>query len=473
MCTCGAICCLCTAIASFALLFGTLLVPAVHNVAVVTVHTHLSGLPLVLANLLFTGRHFAYCMGDYVVCVKDQVASDTQHIYGYEAGVGMMVPPAIRDPVNGHGLLPIFFSHEAYVAITHSAKASRPPDMFVFSNKSALPPGVLPDLEPDILLNFNTGTKEHSARRQLLADALPALAQKQTVEPVFSVPAGVKASDAAVLGQSFAGLRYLSLKRAVFDTVALNLFKWLYGIDVQDLLAEHFEYDTLLAPAALGVPVLPAAGKKMASIRKKFFDRVVTSDVGKGFIAEAEKRGMDGMKRIDEMVWITMFAGYGGTSNLAFETVKFILKHPAKHVKLFKQDKHSFILESARLHPPVGGMNPISFENATSFTFRTGRTLKVEPGNIGLVWVSGANKDPKVFKDDAKVFKPGRSNAERLLSWNNEWGLFSSCETVAGCPAAPRGCPGTFLSARITTAVVNFFVGGIEEALRAEGNTDL
>jgi hypothetical protein len=467
ICTCGALCCLCTVLASLALLFSALLVPAIENVAVVTVHTHLSGLPFFLANLLLTGRHFAYCMGDYVVCVKDQVSSDMQQIYGYEAGVGMMVPPASRDPV------PIFFSHEAYAAIAHSSKASRPPDMFVMANKTALPPGALPDLEPDILLNFNTGTKEHSARRQLLADALPALAQKQTIEPVFSVPDGVKASDAAVFGQSFAGLRYLSLKRAVFDTVALNLFNWLYGIDVQDLLSEHFEYDTLLAPSALGIPVLATAGQKMASIRKKFFDRVVASQVGKGFIAEAEKRGMDGMKRIDEMVWITMFAGYGGTSNLAMETVKFILKDPAKHVKLFKKDKHAFILESARLHPPVGGMNPISFENATSFTFRTARTLKVEPGSIGMLWISGANKDPKVFKDDAKAFKPGRLNAERLLSWNNEWGLFSSCETVAGCPAAPRGCPGTFLSARIVTAVVNFFVEGIEEALKAEGNTDL
>ena len=27
-----------------------------------------------------------------------------------------------------------------------------------------------------------------------------------------------------------------------------------------------------------------------------------------------------------------------------------------------------------------------------------------------------------------------------------EWGDFKSCPSVAGCPAAPRGCPGTFLS---------------------------
>ena len=28
--------------------------------------------------------------------------------------------------------------------------------------------------------------------------------------------------------------------------------------------------------------------------------------------------------RLDEMVWIALFAGYGGTSNLAYETLRMI-----------------------------------------------------------------------------------------------------------------------------------------------------
>lgn len=105
-----------------------------------------------------------------------------------------------------------------------------------------------------------------------------------------------------------------------------------------------------------------------------------------------------------------------------------------------------------------------------------------------MILSSGANHDPKIFKEP-HVFKPGRENAERLLSWNNvawhshssfslvsltakglfgsvgswavvfqwfsrggeakEWRDFKSCPSVAGCAAAPRGCPGTFLSMHI------------------------
>eukprot|EP01052_Picozoa_sp_SAG31_P025489 SAG31_NODE_2236_length_6119_cov_15.764784_7_plen_90_part_00 len=75
---------------------------------------------------------------------------------------------------------------------------------------------------------------------------------------------------------------------------------------------------------------------------------------------------------------------------------------------------------------------------------------------------TGANTDPTVFGDDATDFNPSRENLERIMTWNNEIGAIRTCATAAGCEVAPRGCPGTHLALRISTAVVEFFVEGIE-----------
>merc|ERR1719215_1206202 len=164
-----------------------------------------------------------------------------------------------------------------------------------------------------------------------------------------------------------------------------------------------------------------------------------------------------------------MFAGYGGTGNLAMETLKMILKDPAKYTALFRKDKKAFMLEAARVYPPVGGMNAFAYRKELTFHFQghDGKPLRkpktVVPGDVGIIFTSTANQDPLIFADPGS-FIPGRANADKLLSWNNEVGEFGKCKTVAGCPEAPRGCPGTFLSYRIATRAVEFFVDGIEEA---------
>ena len=75
------------------------------------------------------------------------------------------------------------------------------------------------------------------------------------------------------------------------------------------------------------------------------------------------------------------------------------------------------------------------------------------------IW-QGSNKDPSLFEEPL-AFRPGRKNALRLLTWNNELRDIRACPTAAGCDAAPRGCMGTHLSLRVATAVVEFFVSGL------------
>ncbi|CAK9015418.1 Uncharacterized protein SCF082_LOCUS12748 [Durusdinium trenchii] len=443
---CAFSCCLLVTLSVPLLLFATLLVPEISSAFYRAQVSYFDGTGLLVAGLISTGRHFTYCLGDYLGCVKDQFAKELTETFSWETGVGLVAIFAPSMAYHGDKVGTIYFSHEEYRRWAYDPAAGRPPDMMVASNKTSLPAGVLPDLSPSILLNFDTGSEEHTARRQLLADGLPALAYGAKL-PGFMAPQHVSPSDG-------------SKKAAVFDTIGYNLFRSLFGVDVAEVLPAIFEYDATFTPAVLGAPLLGFQGRKLAEIRASVMRKVEQGDVARKFMELAEERGMPGKERLDEMVWIALFAGYGGTSNLAYETLKMIQKDP-KLVKLFRADPDAFMLEAARVRPPVGGMNPVQYRNSTKISFSSiGKIWNAKTGELAMLLSSGANRDPQVFKNPHD-FVPGRENAERLLSWNNEWGDFKSCPSVAGCPAAPRGCPGTFLSMNLAKQTVAFFIDKI------------
>jgi len=442
MCAFGAGCITFVFLSTLLLLFGALLVPQIsrefHRASI----AHLPDTGIFLTGLVSTGRHFTYCLGDYLGCVKDELAAELVETFTWETGIALQAIFAPSLAYHGDKVATLYFSHAAYKSWAHDPAAGRPPDMMVGSNKSSLPEGVLPTLSPDVLLNFDTGSAEHTARRKLLADGLPGLAQDFKVD--FAAPPGA-GNDG-------------SNKRSVFDTVGFNLFRSLFGVNTADELGLMFEYDGTFTPAVLGAPILAFQGRRLAEIRSIIMKKVKSGDVAKSFIALAIDRGMDGEQRLDEMVWIALFAGYGGTGNLAYETLRLILKDPGYYVPLFHKDPDAFMLEAARVKPPVGGMNPSQYRKPTQIQFPSiAKTWTAKPGDLSMLLSSGANMDPAVFKNPEK-FIPGRENAERLLSWNNEWSAFKSCDTVAGCPAAPRGCPGTFLSMKLARDTVAHFL---------------
>ncbi|OLP87424.1 hypothetical protein AK812_SmicGene31349 [Symbiodinium microadriaticum] len=442
MCACGAGCIVASSLLIFAGLFGCLLVPEISREFHKASMTHFTGTGIFISGLISTGRHFTYCLGDYLGCVKDEIATELIETFTWETGIGLGAVFAPSMAFHGDKVGTVHFSHSAYKSWAHDAAAGRPADMMVASNKTSLPPGVLPDLSPDILLNFDTGSAEHTARRKLLADALPGLGQEFQLD--FQVPPGTSVDG--------------SSKRAVFDTVGFNLFRALFGVDVGAELGIIFEYDGTFTAAVLGGPVLAFQGRRLSEIRSTVMKKVEAGEIARNFIALATERGMSGKQRLDEMVWIALFAGYGGTGNLAYETLRLILKDPGLYVPMFQRDADAFMLEAARIKPPVGGMNPAQFRKSTQIHFNSiGKTWTAREGELTMMLSSGANHDPSVFKD-ADKFIPGRENAERLLSWNNEWGAFKTCDTVAGCPAAPRGCPGTFLSMKLARETVAAFV---------------
>jgi len=444
--------------------FGALFHPSVEDATFKWVNDNLSGLPFVIGNYVLIIRHFAFCAGDYIGCVKQESSQNFGMTFGWKDGKGVMPLLSL-----GSYESPVHFSHAEYKKIAYDPKAGRPSWALFTSLISKLPEGVM--TSPDLMIQFDTGSAEHTARRQLLSDGVPALAFDH-VGPAMVVPPGVSASDAAVFGHPLSGLQPFllatplggKLKRSVFDMLALNLYKGMFGIDITTELDAHAEHDGMIAGVALGTPLTAAQGKRLAEIKQLIMDKMLVSDVGKSFMAIAKERGMNGPERLHELLWIASFAGYGGSGNLCFYTVKHVLKKPAEYVKLFRSNPEAFVLESARLYPPVAGMNPFAVRKEETMKFANGRTLHVKNDTAGLIFTSNANMDPQVF-DEPDEFRPGRDHALKVLSWNNEVGDFRKCATPAGCPEAPRACPGMHLSIRLVIKVVEFFVGGIEKGL--------
>ena len=137
-----------------------LLIPSVEREVFRFSHTHLVGDALAVANAVITARHFVFCMGDYLWCVKDLIIDDLVSVYGWDAGVGVGSIPSM-----GVSEAPVYFSHAQYSSVAYDPRAGRPMDALCLTNRSDLPLGILPDRDPILMLNCDTGSQEHIAPR--------------------------------------------------------------------------------------------------------------------------------------------------------------------------------------------------------------------------------------------------------------------------------------------------------------------
>ena len=48
--------------------------------------------------------------------------------------------------------------------------------------------------------------------------------------------------------------------------------------------------------------------------------------------------------------------------------------YPTKHKRLFLEDEDAYMLEAARIYPPVAGMNPAIAKADTTITLANGKT---------------------------------------------------------------------------------------------------
>ena len=179
------------------------------------------------------------------------------------------------------------------------------------------------------------------------------------------------------------------------------------------------------------------------------------SEVGKKVIATSIKRNFspeDAEGMLVQLVDGTMFAGLLGTGHLTQKTIERIRKDVPTQGALWEKNKDAYLLESARVDPPVTSVTAVLGDSRTfdvaSGTSGSGKAkVTLEKGSTMQLVISSANIDPNVFGgptrsvERAREFDPSRDKEEldKILSWNGVHGKL-------GSPMAPRGCLGHHLS---------------------------
>ena len=134
----------------------------------------------------------------------------------------------------------------------------------------------------------------------------------------------------------------------------------------------------------------------------------------------------DAVEALQQVVDGFMFAGLLGTTHLATHTLDRIRSDPALYVPMYRADPEAFLLESARVDPPVTSVTAVLGEDkwidvASGYRFTGTRRTKLSKGTTVQLTLSTANKDPKVFgghansKFHANRFDPlGRTKEVRI-----------------------------------------------------------
>jgi len=143
---------------------------------------------------------------------------------------------------------------------------------------------------------------------------------------------------------------------------------------------------------------------------------------------------------------------------------------------LSQADPDAFLVESARLDPPVTSVSAIAPKGGQQLQGPGGGQLRVAQGVPMQLLLSHANRDPAVF-ERPYAFDPSRRNLDKVLSWNGVDAAVRAGQAPCGCPAcchhlprllppaqsatcprrvpqAPRGCPGRALSIDLARQIV-------------------
>jgi len=403
------------------------------------------------------------CKFDVKGCAYNKVTTPVAKHFGYgenspSKGVGIASFAGFIKPAS--------MSYSAVHKDMHNPKMQRFPEMFILANTTVLPEGYIPKEIMPTYLNLATDDTERLSRRDLLAEVFLATGQdphKGTVAE-FAVPDHIKPIDVNGDVNEF--------KAHLLDVVSYNIFNMMFGLkpDKQEL-GMLSEWLSKMNPIAIALSQGDAEGAaEVKKINEHFFERVQLTKIGRDFITRAAEQKMDGVKRLKEMVMVLFFAGVGGTSVLTECTMNMIMRERTKLVPEWKKDPQAVLLEGARLYPPVAGHNPMKAgpDNAKDLTFASGRKASMPAGSMHFSIINAAHHDPAIFggpsqdMEYAKKFIPGRENSERILTWGAELAGIKSCPTSAGCKAAPRPCPGAFLSQRVAKGAISFFVDALK-----------
>jgi hypothetical protein len=254
-----------------------------------------------------------------------------------------------------------------------------------------------------------------------------------------------------------------TIKRTVARNLWARIFKEAASPQLEDLFYSYYDAGR---KCVLGKTfeklTLGTYSSRVDNIRRQVFAAANRTAAGRSIWKKAARQGIDADPMLMQLVDDFLFVGLLGTEHLVSATLARIQSNPREYVPLWTKDSEAFLLESARVDPPVASVTAV-LANDTSVNVASGRwggtgvqDVFLTKGSTAQLVISEANVDPRVFggegfsKDAARQFNPARQKNQlgKMLSWN---GL--QPDVKAG--TAPRGCPGFHLSFDVARKIIH------------------
>jgi len=162
---------------------------------------------------------------------------------------------------------------------------------------------------------------------------------------------------------------------------------------------------------------------------------------------------------IQNIVDITLFAGYVGTTHLTTKCITY--QKDAEMKALFEEDPETFIVEVMRVDSAVTSVTALLPEDEPMIL--EGWNITMAKDTPFQAVIATANTDLTHWEDPKKV-NPKRKNLGDTLSWNAP-ARYVEAQDFAN---APRYCPGFCASIKAGAAICAKYMGSFDK-LKAEG----
>lgn len=321
----------------------------------------------------------------------------------------------------------------------------------------------------DLTLFKSSGTDAHTTFRSVLKEAVHAL----TVDdprpgkiPIRFPPRSKKDVLEWIRTENDDALETFVL-RVVGVNVLSRIFK-LSAATWPERVAEIVEEYQAIGPVcAVGIPGFAGKAPTVQALMDELREYLI--EHSRGVVKKIVELGDDafpdvsngGDATLRQIIFGSMFAGLGGTYHLTSHAIRRIRSDPETYVPMFRRRPKAFLVEQARLDPPVTSYSSLS---------RSGATVKVWPlgmfgamkGTPQQMCIATANRDVDIFggpdrdRAYADSFDPSRENLNQVLSWNG-------VEIDVTNGVAPRGCPGHDLSQHIAEGVIRAVLSAMDE----------
>lgn len=317
------------------------------------------------------------------------------------------------------------------------------------------------------ILIFQPCGPEHTAMRGFIKDAVRGFHIERHANGTLAAASSPVVPEPVATPFALDELWSAEFAESVKTTVVRTLFTRMFGAAPPEEVVEALmPYYTYGGTCILGETFHKVTGsfllKTVQSIRDVAQAAIADTPGGKHLAAACVRDGIDCEAVLAQVADGFLFAGMFGTGHLTTSTLKRIMSNPAEQLELYRSNKEAYLVESARVDPPVTSVTVVARDNfpkgnELDVADGTGlRRIPVPPGMQVQGIISTANRDPDVFggpsrsRIRARQFDPTRPKSElaKVLSWN---ALNGEMEV------APRGCPGHRLSQQVARDVIDAY----------------